>query len=101
MANFHKSEIKIAGTKILAQNATISENTSLAPAYSLGFNRPLDVGLRGNISNTINIDYLIETNSDPTNTIVNNLISSTGQFFTPTELVIGGITGSGYLDSYS
>ena len=86
----------------MAQSASINSSNSTFPVQSIG-NRGFSKYIaNGPITHSVSLDYILKTDNEPNyqiyNAIKDHVNSST---FQECELVIGGISGSFYLDSYS
>lgn len=92
----------INGTGLMVQSASINSSNSTFPVQSIGKRGFSKYIANGPITHSISLDYILKTDNEPNyqiyNQIKDHVNSST---FQECELVIGGISGSFYLDSYS
>src|ERR1017187_9969615 len=105
---FGQVEVSISGRVLIAENVNISENNSVTPNYSIGYINPIDYTPAGGIKNSIEISYILTpytpTFGSATDAILYSILPSLKnyqQIYQPTQISVGGITGSGYLESYS
>lgn len=102
MIYYDDIDVSLNGSGIMAESAEISVTPSLSPVYSLGRR-----GIWNNVASApptanININYFLETFFDHNkNTIDFIKTGDTSQFHPCDRIVIGNITGSGYLASFS
>ncbi len=99
MLKFQNCQATIQDIRILCQSASISEQASISPIYSLGFKGPINSSTNNPLKNTFQLDYIIETISD-WNSILLSYTKNYDFSQFPTTIVVGNITGVGYLDSY-
>lgn len=99
MLKFQNCQVTVQDLRILCQSATLQESTSIAPNYSLNSIGPINSSINGPIKNSIQLDYITEPIYDWSYFLVNYVKKYDFSQF-PTTLVVGGITGIGYLDSY-
>jgi len=102
MLFFSDCEVKVNGSGIFADSASFSTQNSIQSYPILGYKSPStqmpnDI-IRGNIS----VSYFVEADNEPNLNIINK-IKSGEQYFTwePEQIVLGGITGYGYLEGYN
>jgi hypothetical protein len=92
----------INGTGLMVQSASINSSNSTLPVQSIGKRGFSKYIANGPITHSVSLDYILKTDNEPNyqiyNAIKNHVNSTT---FQECELVIGGISGSFYLDSYS
>ena len=97
---FDKCEVIVDNKKIIADSASLSEETSTQPAYVIGHKNIIDQPPVGGLRNSLQLNYLMETNNEPNYYIISGLKESNGSD-SPVVISIGGITGSYYLDGYN
>ena len=73
MLNFYNISIKIAGQSLLAKSATINEENSVSPIYSLGYNGSFQASPNGPVRNSVSIDYIIEPGNDTSYPLINKI----------------------------
>lgn len=100
--DFREVDIIIDGSGILAESASISSETALSPLYALGYKLPLTQSAEGGLQSNFRFSYWLEASYDPNYENVRFL--RTGGRYTynhsPATLVIGGVTGLGYITDY-
>jgi hypothetical protein len=97
---FNQCEVSINGQKIMAESASISEQNSINPDVIIGNYIPIDYSPTDGIKNSFDINYNVETNNEP-NYIISTGLKTYSTGYSPAIIIIGGITGSGYLQSYT
>jgi len=94
--------ISINNTGIMAQSVSINSSNSTFPVQSIGkkgFSRYI---ANGPITHSVSIDYILKTDDEPNYNIFNSIKSHiNSSSFQKCDIVMGGISGSFYLDSYS
>ena len=99
MIFFEKCDVSINGTGILAETASISSNAQQTPVTVLGFRSPQGFTTAGNFQNSVELNYFFEVYKEPSYKILNqtknNLLNPP-----PVTIVIGGISGTYYLENY-
>lgn len=100
--NYDQVDVLINNSGILAYDATITSSNSLKPVYILGRKNSLGQVPNGPVRSSINLSYLIETFNDHGYNRIQYLKTGHENFNYPNDtLVIAGLTGQGYLSSYS
>lgn len=99
---FDQIDVTLNGSGIMAESAEISISPSLSPVYSLGrrgiWNQVPVEPIKANIS----IDYFLETFFDHNKNTIDFFKTGDIATYAPCNtIVIGNITGSGYLESFS
>jgi hypothetical protein len=97
---FSKCQVTINNRNILASDASISEQNNLAPIYALGTKGTNTYSTSGPLNNQIQINYLVEPDNEVNLTLLNEIKNYNLSSF-PVRIIIGGITGAGYLSSLS
>jgi len=100
MLKFKDCQVSISGTPILANNVSITENSALKPIRIMGLigrNKTTPISDK---RNSIEINYVVETNQEPNFYLAKNIRDYNTSSF-PVRIIIGGITGDGYLNRYS
>ncbi len=101
MILFDKCDVKINGTGIIAESASIDESVQLQFIEAVGYRGNLGPSSNGPRISTIQIDYFIETRNEPNYKIVSGLKRNQNTFhYEPISVVVNSITGSGYLENY-
>tara|TARA_R110000772_G_scaffold249530_3_gene364030 strand:+ start:16454 stop:17299 length:846 start_codon:yes stop_codon:yes gene_type:complete len=102
MINFDKIKIEVEGTGIIANSASLSTSASLADIKSVGKIGTFNQIPSGPKTSFLQFSYLIDMNKEP-NLIIADEIKNTLNdlsYLTPT-ISIGGVSGQGYLSSFS
>lgn len=97
---FKNVQVTVNGRNIMASDVSISEQNSVEPIYLLGYRHTTLYSPTSPLNNQIQINYYVEPENEPNHTLVNQLRNSNTSSF-PVRVVVGGITGSAYLSSYS
>lgn len=100
MLSFKDCEVSVSGSHLIADSASISQENSVSPVYSIRYNGPITMAPNNSIKNRIQIDYTVETNQEPNFYLAKNIRDYVFDDY-PVEIIIGGITGNGYLASYN
>ena len=104
MLYFDNCDVRINGTGVLADSASINSRNSISPAYSLGFKYPLNQVSEGPIETNIGVSYFMIISGDPIFPIVNTLknLDPSVPYSGISGVLIGGVTGFNcYLNSFS
>lgn len=102
MINFQNTLVKVNNTGIKAQSVSLSSNSSLSPIYALGYKEPLSHAVSGPQTTEISINYTPQADADPNWSLLNNKKTIYEVYNTsPVPIILGGISGSFYLKSYS
>ena len=96
---FNQCEVSISGIRLFAESATITEQNSLNADYLLGNLVPVDFTPTDGVKNSFQINYTVEPHNEPNYNIIQNLKNYV-PIFEPISIVVGGITGLGYLENY-
>lgn len=100
MLEFRNCQITIGGINILADSASLNQESSTPPNYALGFLSPFDNSPSVPLRNTISLSYVIEPESEPCYKIITGL-KAFQTSYSPTQVILAGYTGNYYLDSFS
>ena len=102
MIFFDQIDVTVNGTGILAENASVSVQADLVPAYVIGRRGIVDQAPSQGINNSVSLSYFLEVDNEPNYGIVDQIrnFSSTTEELQPTTINIGGISGVFYLQSY-
>lgn len=102
MIFFDQIDVTVNGTGILAENASVSVQADLVPAYVIGRRGIVDQAPSQGINNSVSLSYFLEVDNEPNYGIVDQIrnFSSTTEELQPTTINIGGISGVFYLRSY-
>ena len=95
---FNDINVLINGTPILCENASVSYDNSLQPVYPIGFLGTYNQVPTSAVKNNYQFSYLVRPDLEPNYIILNNLKINVSE---KTTIVIGNLSGEGYLDSYS
>lgn len=99
MLQYNQINLSVNGQYILADNVSLNQSSPIRPIYNLNNNIPFNV-VPTTISNDISISYYMEPGNEPIyNILTGILFDSTIIPFT--QINIGGIAVTGYLNSYS
>lgn len=103
MIYYDQCDAIINGTGILATDASISNNASLTPIRVIGKRGILTQSPVDDITSTLQINYFFEINNDPNFSIVEDIKAFflKDEIYKPKPIVIGGVSGEYYLNSYS
>lgn len=99
---YNEVDVLIDGSGVAAESATISAENGLSPVIILGRK-----GNQGQFPDSpfigdINLSYLLQTTFDAPYNFVNSLRTShQTTTYAPHTVVVGGITGEGYLSNFS
>ena len=94
--------ISINNTGIMAQSVSINSSNSTFPVQSIGKKGLSRYIANGPVTHSVSIDYILNTDKEPNYNIFNSIKSHINLgSFEKCEIVMGGISGSFYLDSYS
>jgi len=99
MIFFEKCDVLINGTGILAESASLSVDTPFASVDVLGTHFSQGYVNLGNLQNSVELSYFLETTKEP-NRLILNQIKENRLVVPTTTLTIGGLSGSFYLDTY-
>jgi hypothetical protein len=98
---YDQVDVLINNSGILATEASISSSNTIKPVYILGRKNSLGQIPNGPVKSTIGLSYIAETFNDHGYNRVNFLKTGHFDFDYPGDtIVIGGLTGNGYLSSY-
>jgi hypothetical protein len=97
---FKNIQVTVNGRNIMASDASISEQNSIEPIYFLGYKRGDLYSPSGPLNSQIQINYYVEPANEPNHILINELRNYNASSF-PIRVVVGGITGAAYLNSYS
>lgn len=102
MINYNNIEVKVNGSGLIVENANLTTNNALQSIGVIGYKNPIAFPVTNALKSQASINYLIEVDNEPNIPIVEFIKTGiNNQTWTATPIVIGQITGSGYLDSYS
>lgn len=102
MIYFDEIDVLIDGSGIVAESANIDTENSLSPLYILGQKFAGNSIPNGPVKSNINLSYAWEPNFDPNLKIINNIKNTFQNFnFSPVNISVAGLTGLGFLESYS
>lgn len=99
MLQFKDCEVSVSGTPIMAENVTLTEANNIAPVVAQHYRGALTTTPNAGLTHSIQMDYVVEANSEPnffTSQNVRHYVTDD----MPTQIIVGGITGAGYLTSY-
>ena len=101
MVFFNNCDIRVNGTGVMAQNASITSQSPVIGMRTLGRNRA-HVTAGGTYQNLLRFTYVINLDQDPCFASVTDL-KNTKNFtgLSPETIEVAGITGSYYLQDYS
>lgn len=92
----------VNGSGLLVTSAAIGESNDLLPITVLGRKGALEQTPNGPLRGSISLSYLIETFNDPGYDRISYLKTGHNNFDYPNDkIVVGGLSGEGYLTSYS
>jgi len=97
---FKNIQVTVGTKNIMATDASVSERNSVTPIYFIGHKRPDLYSPSGPLNNQIQVNYIVEPENDINHSLINEIRNYNLSSF-PTRIVLGGITGAGYLNSYS
>jgi len=97
---YHNLEISVSGTTILCQSASISEQAGLTPIYALGYKGLSPTSPNQGIQNTFDLEYIVEPGNEVNFNLAQNIKNNDLAAF-PVRIAVGGVTGAGYLNSFS
>lgn len=97
---FKNIQVTVSGRNIMASDASISEQNGVVPIYTLGYKGNIAHSPNGPLNNQISINYIVEPENDPNYLLLQQIKNYDFSAF-PIPIVVGGITGAGYLNSYS
>ena len=99
---YDQIDVSLNGSGIMAESAEITTSPSLQSVYSLGQRGIWNQVPSAPITSNISINYYLETNYDHNKNTIDFLKTGyTSTYHPSTRVVIGNITGSGYLQSFS
>lgn len=102
MLSFHKCQVSVNGSGLLAESAQISTQSTLQEVRTIGRKGVYTQTVNGGQSISFNINYNIDVRQEPIFQIAKSLRENQELLnFDPVQIVIGGITGMGYLESYA
>lgn len=102
MLMFDQIDCLINKSGIMADSASIGNESSVKPVAALGRRGIIGYSNDGGLRNTFDFSYTLDLNSEPNAAIAETIKNDFQNFhYEPIQLVVAGITGSGYLDSYS
>jgi hypothetical protein len=99
MLNWNKVAVRINNTGIMAQSASLSNQSNLTPIFGLGYKGGLDESVNGPQVSEVSIAYIPKAQSDPFWGVLGDY--KTANNISPVVLTIGGISGSFYMTNYS
>jgi hypothetical protein len=105
--NYKDVSVKINGSGILAESASIQSQNNLSPFYVIGkgYERTSTVKnvISGPIQSNIGLQYILQTNYSPDFNLVNRIKNSplSSYLYPATNLEVAGISGVGYLTNFS
>lgn len=97
--SYQNINITVAGTSLFATSASVSFQTPIEQLKALGNIKSIASIPNGPTEGSLNISYLV-TSNDPINTIFNNIITSP-TVYAGTNVNIGGLSYTAYLNNYS
>ena len=102
MVFFDNCLVVIDGSGVLADSASLTMQNSAQALYALGYKVPTEVTIGDAVRGTLSVSYFVEADNEPVFALVNVLKTGHNNFnWTPTQFAVAGVTGSGYLESYS
>jgi hypothetical protein len=102
MIRFDNVTVGIDGTGLLANSIGISNNNNTEPLYSVGYKGSFGQMTNNSIGANCNINYYFELNNQFNENLLSSIKSIHQNFnYGNNVLSFAGITGSGYLTSYS
>ena len=108
MIFYNNCDVRINGTGVMAQTASVSTANPLTAQRSMGKNLAVGIQPDGPYANEVRMTYLLEINKDPVFANVLDFINLQYNTDNPNyedipgrTLSVGGITGTYYLNSYS
>lgn len=99
---FNNIDVKIQGSGILAESASISSKNSTQPVFTVG-----KIGQRGNapfgpLTCSYNFSYFPELDNEPNRFISNTIKDMTNDLYSGVDIEVGGFSGSNcYLTRYN
>lgn len=99
MLKFNNIGISVSGQNFLAQNISISEQNSISPIYYAGYPSIAISAPTGPIQNSLQINYLLETN-DINYQLINMARNYNFSSF-PVPISVAGLTVGGYPTDFS
>jgi hypothetical protein len=101
MISFEKCDVTVNGTGIMADSASISSSNPIEKIGILGQRGAYTNSFEGAFQSDIRISYFLEPNNEPIYSLVNQIKQFNAITFPAIPIIIGGITGQGYLKTYN
>lgn len=103
MIYFDQCDVVVNGTGILATQASLSTTNSLVPIKILGKRGIITQSASKDLTSSLQISYYLETDNEPNFGLVQEIkdFFLKDEIYTPKPIVIGGISGEYYLNSYT
>jgi len=103
MIYFDECDAIVNGTGILATQASLSISNSLTPIKTIGKRGALTQSAQSDLTANLQLNYFLETDNEPNYELVQEIKNFflKDEIYSPKQLVIGGISGEYYLNSYS
>lgn len=102
MIYYDQCDVVLNGSGIMAESAEIGVSPSLAPIYSLGRRGVWNQTPTAPITSNISINYYLESFFDHNKNTIDFIKTGDVTTYAPcSTIIIGNVTGSGYLDSFS
>lgn len=98
---FDKCDVFVNNTGVLAESVSINSNNSLTSVYGIG-RAGANITHAGPVAHSISMNYLVQVDNEPNFLIASglkNLIDDSS--YKPITLEVCGVTGFGFLQSYS
>ena len=102
MLYFDNIDVAVNGTGVLVEQATLSSQNYLDPAYVLDKRGELSQPVTDSIRHELNLSYFVEVDNEPNLEIVDSLKKFREDDFDakPFVIEIGGVSGEYYLQDY-
>ncbi len=97
---FNKINLSVNGLNILAESASLSQESVQKPLYAINNSLPYDYS-PNSLKNTLSITYFVEVINEPNYAIISGLKSSNFTGNSQTVINLGGIIFTGYLSKLS
>lgn len=102
MLYFDEVDVKVNGSGILAESASVSTTPALETYLALGCKGPFSNTPAGGIKTSFQFDYFVEMVNDQAFNVATGLRNSHNALtYSSVPISIAGISGEGYLESYS
>ena len=108
MIFFNNCDVRVNGTGVMAENVSLSTSNALVAVRSMGRNLAETSDPDGQYSTQVRMSYYLEVEKDPVYAngtdylgMVHNVVNPNYEDIPANIIVVAGITGAYYLNSYS